>query len=473
MAKQEKMKKRLLYDLSPIPEPPINEGVTGKLDPEVRIVFKKTQLQECIILRKGYKVGTAYKDVDLMLDDSFSENSYELVSLSGDSTTLNIKDDFKGYVVENKVKREFSQLGKNSFEITKENFAVVEFGTTSVVVMKSPAEKMRRGSFYENLDVGLVITFLLVCIVGLITITLITETPPIEVDIFEMDNRFAKLIVEAPEEDIKVDKEEKEKKVKLEKPKEGIAEATQQRKSLGEEGRVGNKNSRVANAQGSARRGLDEKVAQSSGIMGALSSGAASFDRVFGGGGLGAGMDKTLGSVTGISGVDQFGSGGLGTRGFGTGGGGNALGIGGLGTRGRGGGGAGGYGAAGSYGMGEGRIGGKGLSNISAGGGQAVIMGALDRAVIDAYIRRNLAKIRWCYEKELNKDPKIFGKIVINFIISKDGAVSSSKVNRTTMGNENVESCVADQIKKIRFPAPKGGGIVIVNYPFVFKNSEG
>ena len=37
-----------------------------------------------------------------------------------------------------------------------------------------------------------------------------------------------------------------------------------------------------------ARRGLDAKVAQSSGIMGALSSGAASFDRVFGGGGLGA-----------------------------------------------------------------------------------------------------------------------------------------------------------------------------------------
>ena len=104
--------------------------------------------------------------------------------------------------------------------------------------------------------------------------------------------------------------------------------------------------------------------------------------------------------------------------------------------------------------------------------GQAVIMGALDRSVIDAYIRRNLAKIRWCYEKELNKDPKLFGRIVINFIISATGAVSSSKVQRTTMGNATVESCVADQIKKIRFPAPKGGGIVIVNYPFVFKNSE-
>ena len=59
-----------------------------------------------------------------------------------------------------------------------------------------------------------------------------------------------------------------------------------------------------------------------------------------------------------------------------------------------------------------------------------------------------------------------------NFIVSATGAVSSSKVQRTTMGNATVESRVADQIKKIRFPAPQGGGIVIVNYPFVFKNSE-
>ncbi|HPA56683.1 MAG TPA: AgmX/PglI C-terminal domain-containing protein, partial [bacterium] len=271
----------------------------------------------------------------------------------------------------------------------------------------------------KQFDAVLGIIMLLSFLIGGFIVNMIIETPPIEVDIFELDNRFAKLIV-GEEQDVKVEELEEEKKVKLEKPKEGLVEASQQRKSLGEEGRVGDKKSRVANAQGSARRGLDAKVAQSSGIMGALSSGAANFDRVFGGGGLGAGMEKTLGSVTGLAGVDQFGSGGLGTRGFGTGGGGNALGIGGLGTRGRGGGGG------GKYGMAAGQIGRKGRSDITAGGGQAVIMGALDRSVIDAYIKRNLAKIRWCYEKELNKDPKLFGRIVINFIISGTGTVSSS-----------------------------------------------
>ena len=218
--------------------------------------------------------------------------------------------------------------------------------------------------------------------------------------------RFAMMIV--------AEEVEEEKKVKLEKPKEG----------------------RYADSQGSSRRSLDAKVAQSSGIMGAISEG-----KVFGGGGLGAGMYKNLGSV---SGIDQFGNGGLGTRGFGS---------------------------SAKYGMASGKVSRKGRSKIKAGGGQAVIMGAMDRNVVDAYIRRNLAKIRWCYEKQLQHDPKLFGKATISFTISKTGEVSSSKVKRTTLGNEKVESCVARQVKKIRFPKPKGGGIVIANYPFTFTNS--
>ena len=100
----------------------------------------------------------------------------------------------------------------------------------------------------------------------------------------------------------------------------------------------------------------------------------------------------------------------------------------------------------------------------------AVIMGALNRCTIDSYVRKSIGEIRQCYVNELAKDPKLAGRIVINFVISASGNVSSAKVQRTTMGSAEVENCVAGVIKKIKFPAPKGGGIVIVNYPFVFKN---
>ncbi len=469
MPEQTKLRKRLLYDLSPIPEVPVNKDYAGKLEPEVRVVYDHRVLLDLKKIKKSYRVGSETA-ADCVVDDGYlSDPSIEFATVSGDQFIVNLKDCFKGSIYKGTEKTDitsYMKSGNTNVEVDDKTLVVVELGKITLCAMKSPKEPYRTGGFLKQFDAAFALLMFVVFILGFFFFNMLMETPPIEVDIFELDNRFAKMIVEK-EDDVKVEELEEEKKIKLEKPKEGLVEASQQRKSLGEEGRVGDKKSRVANAQGSARRGLDAKVAQSSGIMGALSSGAASFDRVFGGGGLGAGMEKTLGSVTGLSGVDQFGSGGLGTRGFGTGGGGNALGIGGLGTRGRGGGGG------GKYGMAAGQIGRKGRSDISAGGGQAVIMGALDKSVIDAYIQRNLAKIRWCYEKELNKDPKLFGRIVINFIISGTGAVSSSKVNRTTMGNQNVESCVADQIKKIRFPAPKGGGIVIVNYPFVFKHSEG
>ncbi len=464
MPEKDKIRKRLLYDLSPIPEPPITREGGKEYEVIVRVVYRKTILVSQKRLGKGtFKVGYD-KKTDAPLDESIcSLSSFNLVS----GKTVSLENGFTGYAVKDDRKVDLSEVG-SEFEVTENNYIVVEFGDVSIVVMMTEKEKVVPAPLFQNADFSVVAILLFVFLVGGFVINMVVETPPIEVDITEIDNRFAKLIIGDDEEDVEVEEIEEKKKVKLEKPKEGIAEANTARKSLGEEGRVGDKKSRVANAQGSARRGLDEKVANSAGIMGALSSGAALVDRVFGGGGLGAGMEKTLGSVTGISGVDQFGSGGLGTRGFGSGGGGNALGIGGLGTRGRGGG-----GGASGYGMAGGKIGGKRRSAIRAGGGQAVIMGALDRAIIDAYIRRNLAKIRWCYEKELNKNPKLFGKIVVKFIISKTGKVSSSKVSRTTMGNQTVESCVARQIKKIRFPNPKGGGIVVVNYPFVFKNSEG
>jgi hypothetical protein len=316
-------------------------------------------------------------------------------------------------------------------------------------------------------DRDFLLILLAVLIFGFSAIHMLIEVPPIEVDFLEnpYSSRFSDLTITPKEEKPEIEEVKEEKRIILEKEVDGI-DSSQSRKTMGEEGRVGEKTSKIANAEGSPRKSIDEKVASSSGIMGVLTSGAVVNERVFGGGALGAGLEKNLGSVAGLSGVDQFGSGGLGTRGFATGGGGNALSIGSMGTRGRGG------NRGSKYGMAQGVVGKKGRSEISAGGGNAVVMGAIERSVIDAYIRRNLAKIRWCYEKELAKDPKLFGRIVINFTISGTGVVSQSKTNRTTMGNQTVENCVANQIRTIRFPAPKGGGIVIVNYPFVFKSSE-
>ena len=36
------------------------------------------------------------------------------------------------------------------------------------------------------------------------------------------------------------------------------------------------------------------------------------------------------------------------------------------------------------------------------------------------------------------------------------------------MGNASAESCIVGRFLRMQFPQPKGGGIVIVSYPFIF-----
>lgn len=99
------------------------------------------------------------------------------------------------------------------------------------------------------------------------------------------------------------------------------------------------------------------------------------------------------------------------------------------------------------------------------------VQGSLDKKVINEYVRKILPKLRFCYENGLKKNPELAGGVVVKFVIQENGSVGESKVVETTMNNLGVEKCIADQVGKIEFPKPKCG-IVIVTYPFVFKNKE-
>lgn len=101
-------------------------------------------------------------------------------------------------------------------------------------------------------------------------------------------------------------------------------------------------------------------------------------------------------------------------------------------------------------------------------GSDTIIMGTLDKALIDAVIKRNMNQLRYCYQRELTRDATLAGKITVKFVIAKDGTVSSATTKSTTMANSAVEDCLNGRFMKFQFPEPAGGGIVIVSYPFVF-----
>ena len=67
-------------------------------------------------------------------------------------------------------------------------------------------------------------------------------------------------------------------------------------------------------------------------------------------------------------------------------------------------------------------------------------------------------------------NPNLAGTVRVQFVIDARGNVATSSA--TGLHNK-VAQCVASVVRRIRFPAPKGGGIVKVSYPFTFKSSTG
>ena len=102
--------------------------------------------------------------------------------------------------------------------------------------------------------------------------------------------------------------------------------------------------------------------------------------------------------------------------------------------------------------------------------GQPSSVGDLDKAVIRRYIKRNINKVMYCYEKQLLTKPKLEGVVATEFFITPDGTVASAKA---TGVDPAVSTCIAAAIKDIQFPKPKGGGGVQVRYPFTFHPAGG
>jgi len=105
--------------------------------------------------------------------------------------------------------------------------------------------------------------------------------------------------------------------------------------------------------------------------------------------------------------------------------------------------------------------------------GNADVRGSLSKEVIRRVIRRHINEVKFCYEQQLNQRPDLEGRVTVRFIISPTGAVQNALVQASTLGNQPAESCIAAAVRRWTFPAPDGGGIVIVNYPFMLNAAGG
>lgn len=339
--------------------------------------------------------------------------------------------------------------------IEGETCLAVDLGSSLFVARLARPDSRVRTPWRSKMDTPLIAAMMLIGSLATLLLLLIATTPPaLASDTVQIPDRYVELMLDKPEIQPDIPKQKKE----TPKDDEGA-------KAKKEEGKAGKPDAKQKVAKGDRvqlkKREMDREIAETSGVLAAMREGAAS--DVFGSSALSSSLTSGVGGLIGAKGT-QIGSGGLGSRGSGLGGGGSAEGIGGLGTNGRGGGKKG-------YGTESGEFGGYTEGTLKSIAGEPILIGNMDRSLIDAVIKRNMNQIRHCYQKQLSQSHDLAGKITVKFVIAKDGTVSKAETKQSTMGNAAVEGCINDRFMKFQFPEPKGGGIVIVSYPFMFSPS--
>ncbi|MBI5508779.1 MAG: AgmX/PglI C-terminal domain-containing protein [Deltaproteobacteria bacterium] len=344
---------------------------------------------------------------------------------------------------------------RNSYKLGLYDKAAVQMGEVTFVIQYRAPVRVAESPVLKTMDFYFtkVMTLSLMAHLFFLLALWLTPIDPfgLSEDLFKNPNRFAKLVLKEPE---KAKKKEKKFEVKQKEVDTSVKKFKAEK-------------SKIVVAKGSPRidpnkRENDRKKVLDTAIFKALGGGGGmgnTVANVFGPGGLGTGINNALQGLRGAEMNDAGGAGGMGMRGGGAGGAGS-LGIGGLGD------GSGGYGGRGGMAA---DLGGRDRKGYKVEIGRTITKGCLTEQQVGRVLSRVHNQARYCYEKELTRNPNMAGKVTTFFIIGSTGAVQTVKVSASTMNDAAVEDCLVRVIQRLRFPPCQGGGIAEVTYPWIFK----
>jgi len=341
---------------------------------------------------------------------------------------------------------------KIAFELEENRFEI------NSIPIYAPIARNSKRVFFDGLNTKYTIISL---ITHMIIVFLMYLSPP-EIESFNLEKlnnipeRYANVILDVPKEE--------EKKEKVEFENKGKKDIKYSGKSDSDD---------VVFVKGKDFKNLTRKQLQikklvnSTGMLGAINKG-------------GSGLNTSSGTFGGYEDDDirlednsansvAANSANPGVRGgaSGPGGGGRSLGTGGPGTS------SGGRYASGRYNKGiRGLPGGKKRSRrMRVKIKDNMISGNLTRRQIETVVRRHIDQMRYCYEKELLRKPKLKGVVTVIWKINPQGRVVFAKIGGGTLKDRAVQSCMVSRIKGWKFPEPKGGGYAKVKYPFSFRSN--
>lgn len=407
--------------------------------PEQFEMFRRTNDGYLLRVTDGVSGKVHYRDNDYAIDD--------LGSADGVTKTGSISSVGKGSV--------------NAFEMTlsEGDWGVLQLDNVSVFFqfVDAAVAVPRRG--LGNMDWPLVATIFLALVAHVIFLIIaeLQYDPNINRQNLELPDRFVNFIAEDPPDPLEEEEE-------LDEPEED----TTGKKAGGEEGKFGDpdkdvEESKIPKTDGEMVDKIDVKNLGINKALGSQLLGQGPLKNIFGNT---DGFDSKMNvAMSGEGNALQIGrgAGGMGMRGTGRGGGGEGFGrIGGLGK----------VDTGGGKGV-NAKIGGKGKKKVEArvSRGAARVGQFCAKSNIQSVVGRGSGAIKYCFEKELQLNPSLGGKVIINWTVDLSGKVIKPYVSSSTMNNKKVESCMVRVVARWRFDQPKGG-LCAISYPFTFKGAQ-
>ncbi len=104
---------------------------------------------------------------------------------------------------------------------------------------------------------------------------------------------------------------------------------------------------------------------------------------------------------------------------------------------------------------------------------KTVVLGSMDPELLRKILREYLPQFRHCYQKELERNDSAKGVIDLNFRILGNGKVGNINIQAKGGGFSRAgKGCMANVLKLIDFPKPKGGGVVDIRQPLNFQSKK-
>ncbi|WP_437634017.1 AgmX/PglI C-terminal domain-containing protein [Sorangium sp. So ce854] len=125
------------------------------------------------------------------------------------------------------------------------------------------------------------------------------------------------------------------------------------------------------------------------------------------------------------------------------------------------------------FGSGHGRLGGAHrAASPSVRMGATQVTGRLPPEVIQRVVRQGYGRFRLCYERGLQRNAALQGRVAVRFTIDRSGAVASARDGGSDLPDAAVVSCVIRAFHGLTFPAPADGTVDVV-YPLLLAPPAG